>query len=120
MFDASLIADQFSTEERIVLFNGDCLDLLTGVPDESMQLVITSPPYNLGKEYEKRLELKTYLEQQEEVIRECVRVLTDTGSICWQVGNYVDRGTIIPLDSILYPIFANLGLRMRNRIVWHF
>jgi adenine-specific DNA-methyltransferase len=120
MFEASLIANRFSTEERIVVFNGNCLELLSSVPDASMQLVITSPPYNLGKEYEKRLELKTYLEQQEEVIRESVRVLTDTGSICWQVGNYVDRGAIIPLDSILYPIFAKLGLRMRNRIVWHF
>ena len=120
MFEASHIADQFSADERIVLFNGNCLDLLRNLPEGSMQLVITSPPYNLGKEYEKRLELKTYLEQQEEVISECVRVLNDAGSICWQVGNYVDRGAIIPLDSILYPIFAKLGLRMRNRIVWHF
>jgi len=49
-----------------------------------------------------------------------VRVLADGGSICWEVGNYVDDGAIIPLDSLLYPIFADLGLKMRNRIVWHF
>jgi len=54
------------------------------------------------------------------VIAECVRALSPQGSICWQVGNYVDRGTIIPLDTVLYPIFARLGLRMRNRIIWHF
>jgi len=54
------------------------------------------------------------------VIAECVRVLSDSGSICWQVGNYVDDGAIIPLDSLLYPVFADLGLKMRNRIVWHF
>jgi adenine-specific DNA-methyltransferase len=54
------------------------------------------------------------------VITECVRVLSGGGSICWQVGNYVDDGAIIPLDSLLYPIFAGLGLDMRNRIVWHF
>ncbi|HOA52669.1 MAG TPA: site-specific DNA-methyltransferase, partial [Thermogutta sp.] len=48
------------------------------------------------------------------------RVLDDQGSICWQVGNYVDNGEIIPLDIVLYPIFASLGLHLRNRIVWHF
>jgi adenine-specific DNA-methyltransferase len=83
-------------------------------------LVVTSPPYNLGKEYESRLHLDDYLSQQREVINECARVLRCGGSICWQVGNYVDDGAIIPLDSLLYPIFAALGLKMRNRIVWHF
>jgi adenine-specific DNA-methyltransferase len=47
-------------------------------------------------------------------------VLHPQGSICWQVGNYVDRGAIIPLDIKLYPIFEKLNLRLRNRIVWHF
>jgi adenine-specific DNA-methyltransferase len=90
------------------------------MPDESLQLVVTSPPYNIGKEYERRLKLEVYLEQQAEVIRECVRCLASRGSICWQVGNYVDNGAIIPLDTVLYPIFTELGLRMRNRIIWHF
>jgi adenine-specific DNA-methyltransferase len=49
-----------------------------------------------------------------------VRTLTETGSICWQVGNYVDNGAIIPLDALLYPVFNDLGLVMRNRMVWHF
>ena len=83
-------------------------------------MVITSPPYNIGKEYEKRLDLDAYLGQQETVIRECVRLLHPRGSICWQVGNYVDKGTIIPLDTVLYPIFHGLGLKMRNRIIWRF
>ncbi|HPC65765.1 MAG TPA: site-specific DNA-methyltransferase [Syntrophorhabdaceae bacterium] len=93
---------------------------MRSIPDESIQLVVTSPPYNIGKEYEKRLNLDLYLHQQSQVIAECVRILTPRGSICWQVGNYVEKGAIIPLDNILYPIFANLGLRMRNRIIWHF
>ncbi|MBI4558789.1 MAG: site-specific DNA-methyltransferase [Candidatus Hydrogenedentes bacterium] len=96
------------------------MELLKTIPDRSADLVVTSPPYNVGKEYEKRLDLELYLRQQGNVIRECVRTLSDRGSICWQVGNYVDRGAIIPLDTILYPIFARAGLRMRNRIVWHF
>ncbi len=114
------IADEFAPSESIVVYPGDCLDLLKSIPDESLQLVVTSPPYNIGKEYEKRLDLDLYLQQQAQVISECVRALSPRGSICWQVGNYVDRGAIIPLDTVLYPIFSNLGLRMRNRIIWHF
>lgn len=114
------IADSFALSEVAVVYQGDCLELLKAVPDESLQLVVTSPPYNIGKEYEEKLHLDRYLQQQAEVISECVRALSPRGSICWQVGNYVDKGAIIPLDAILYPVFAKLGLKMRNRIIWHF
>ncbi len=114
------ISDEFAISERIVLYQGDCLDLLKSIPGESMQLIVTSPPYNIGKEYEKKLNLQTYLEQQAAIIRESVRTLSPFGSICWQVGNFVDKGSIIPLDTVLYPIFTDLGLKMRNRIIWHF
>jgi adenine-specific DNA-methyltransferase len=116
----SSIAKQFSTEKRIVVYPGDCIDLLKEIPDGALQLIVTSPPYNIGKEYEKKLNLSNYLEQQAAVIRECYRTLSDHGSICWQVGNYVDNGYIVPLDTVLYPIFNDLGLKMRNRIIWHF
>jgi adenine-specific DNA-methyltransferase len=114
------IANRFNKDERMVVFPGNCLDLLQSCADETFRLIVTSPPYNIGKEYEKKLELDTYLNQQAQVIRECVRCLSSRGSICWQVGNYVDGGAIIPLDTALYPIFRELGLRMRNRIIWHF
>lgn len=120
MFERITIASKFEPNERAVVFPGDCRALLHRIPDETIQLVVTSPPYNLGKEYEKRLHLTEYAAQQREVIRDCVRVLKPNGSMCWQVGNYVETGAIIPLDSLLYPIFAEFGLRMRNRIVWHF
>lgn len=120
MFAPKTIYDTYTTDRKIVVHQGDCLDLLSQIPDEQLQLVVTSPPYNIGKEYEKKLDLDLYLSQQEKVITECVRTLSPQGSLCWQVGNYVDRGAIIPLDAILYPIFTKLGLKMRNRIVWHF
>jgi len=120
MFDNRTISDQFFPTEEIVVFQGDCLELLETIPDNSLQLVVTSPPYNIGKEYEKRLRLEDYLEQQAAVICESVRCLSPNGSICWQVGNYVDKGSIIPLDAVLYPIFTKLGLKLRNRIIWHF
>jgi adenine-specific DNA-methyltransferase len=114
------IYKKFDLSRKIVISPGDCLKLLKDIPDESLQLIVTSPPYNIGKEYEKKLKLNLYLEQQAEVIKECVRALSPQGSICWQVGNYVKNGSIIPLDTVLYPIFVDCGLEMRNRIIWHF
>lgn len=114
------IAKRFSLDKTVVLYEGNCIDLLKQIPDKTIQLIVTSPPYNIGKEYEKKLKLDKYLEQQSNIIHECYRVLKNTGSICWQVGNYIDNSSIIPLDTILFPIFDDLGLKMRNRIVWHF
>ena len=114
------VAEKFHRRERIVVYPGNCLNVLKEIPDECIQLVVTSPPYNIGKAYEKRLNLDQYLDQQAIVISEYVRVLATSGSICWQTGNYVNQGAVIPLDTILYPVFARLGLRLRNRIVWHF
>ena len=114
------ITTSFDQGADAVLYQGDCRELLSGIPDNAVQLVITSPPYNLGKEYERRVALDEYVTQQRAVIEECVRVLGPSGSICWQVGNFVENGEIIPLDVILYPVFASLGLHMRNRIIWHF
>ncbi|MGH7051037.1 MAG: DNA-methyltransferase, partial [Acetobacteraceae bacterium] len=85
-----------------------------------MQLIVTSPPYNIGKPYERRRQLEHYVAQQAQVISECVRLLGARGSRCWQVGNHVQAGEIFPLDMVLYPIFQEHGLHLRNRIVWHF
>ncbi len=116
----TFISPEFDLSKKIVAFQGDCIELLKQIPDNTLQLIVTSPPYNIGKAYEKRLQLETYVDQQAAVIEECVRALSPKGSICWQVGNYVEKGAIVPLDSILYPVFNKYGLKMRNRIVWHF
>lgn len=99
---------------------GDAFAYLQGLADESVQLVVTSPPYNVGKEYEDRLSHEDYVSWQSQIIRELVRVLAPGGSICWQVGNGVSNGEVIPLDAIFYPIFKAAGLKLRNRIVWTF
>jgi len=114
------IKESLSFDDNIVVFPGECLHLLKTIPDEALQLIVTSPPYNIGKEYENRLKIGDYLEQQSSVIRECIRCLSPRGSICWQVGNYIDKGSIIPLDTALYPVFIEQGLKLRNRIIWHF
>lgn len=98
----------------------DNLAFMRPLPDGMMHLIVTSPPYNIGKRYERRSPLETYIQDQAQVISECVRLLSDRGSLCWQVGNHVDNGEIFPLDIHLYPIFREHGLKLRNRIVWHF
>lgn len=99
---------------------GDTLNHLKKMNNGRFDLIITSPPYNVGKEYETKTSIEKYLELQEKIIKELVRVTSDNGSICWQVGNYVEKGEIFPLDIFYYQIFKKLGLKLRNRIVWHF
>ena len=99
----------------------DNVEFMRQLPDRHFKLIVTSPPYNLGKVYEKnRSSLAIDLAMQKRVIAECVRLLDDQGSICCQVGNYVENGAIVPLDTLLYPLFVGHGLKLRNRVVWHF
>ncbi|HLI94465.1 MAG TPA: site-specific DNA-methyltransferase [Candidatus Baltobacteraceae bacterium] len=94
------------------------LDDLPGAT--SFDLIVSSPPYNIGKPYERKAELKQYQEWQERVLEKLVKRLSSRGSLCWQVGNYVSDNEILPLDILFHPILKNLGLRLRNRIVWTF
>ncbi len=114
------ISEKFDMDSYMVLYCGDTMDLLKQIPNESVRLVITSPPYNIGKPYEQKLNLQEYVKQQELVIRDSVRITKNDGSICWQVGNYVENSAIIPLDVLLYPVFKKFKLKLRNRIVWYF
>ena len=118
--DHPQIAASWSPEADCVFQLGDCRDLLADIPDGAAQLIVTSPPYNIGKAYERAQTVNEYVAAQTEVIEACARVLGDRGSLCWQTGNYVKNGEIIPLDALLFPVFRSLGLKMRNRIVWHF
>jgi len=114
------IEERYDSQADIVLYRGDVNDFIATIPDDSVNLIITSPPYNLGKEYEGRVPIKKYLNAQTQVIVELYRVLRENGSICWQVGNFVENGEVYPLDILYYDIFKKLGLRLRNRIIWHF
>jgi adenine-specific DNA-methyltransferase len=111
---------QLPVPQRYDIRQGDVLERLKEMPNESVQLVVTSPPYNVGKEYESRLTQAEYLAWQTEVITELERVLKDGGSLCWQVGNGIHAGEVIPLDALFYPIIKATGLKLRNRIVWTF
>ncbi len=115
------IYKRYKSSNRITLCHGDCIKLLQSLPDNSVQLIVTSPPYNIGKEYEDKDDLELFLESFKPIIQECWRVLKEEGSICWQVGSYVQGQAVnIPLDIKFYPIFDDIGFQLKNRIIWHF
>jgi adenine-specific DNA-methyltransferase len=114
------IASHFDPNAEIVLYHGDVSEFITSIPDNSISLIITSPPYNLGKDYENRVSIAQYLKTQAQVIAQLYRVLREDGNLCWQVGNFVEDGEVYPLDILYYSIFKELGLHLRNRIVWRF
>jgi adenine-specific DNA-methyltransferase len=110
-----------NSDRNVRMAAADNLDFMRDLPAESMKLVVTSPPYNIGKRYERRTSLARYLAEQAKTIAECVRLLHPAGSICWQVGNHIALdGEVVPLDLALYPLFKQLDLKLRGRIVWHF
>lgn len=103
-----------------VVWQGDARELLAQMPNESVHLIITSPPYNIGKVYENPTSLEEYLDEHLSIAEALIRVLHPQGSLCWQVGNYVNKGEIVPLDIPFYNIFKKRGLKLRNRMVWTF
>jgi adenine-specific DNA-methyltransferase len=113
--------EPFDATASVALFAGDRLRLLRALPPGSARLVVTSPPYNVGKEYETAITTEEYVALQRATLAECVRVLADDGSLCWQVGNLVTGPSrVVPIDCLLWPVFEELGLSLRNRIVWTF
>ena len=114
-------------KKDIVLYNGNCLNLLKKIPDESVDLIITSPPYCMKKAYENQTDdINTFKEVHKSIFPEIYRILKPGGSICWQVGYHVNENQTFPLDYIVYEIFTHDNCRLknplilRNRIIWTF
>ena len=121
LFDAPKeVAARYTPDASATLFHGDAAELMATLPDGSVRLIITSPPYNLGKEYEDKVSVGDYLKQQSNLIAQFWRILADNGSICWQVGNFVEDGEVYPLDILYYDLFKRLSYRLRNRVIWYF
>jgi adenine-specific DNA-methyltransferase len=99
----------------------DALAFLAGLQANSVDLVISSPPYFMGKEYDRSCSLDDFIETHEKLLRQLVRVVKPGGSICWQVGHHVKSNVVVPLDCIVYNTFSgSKELQLRNRIIWTF
>lgn len=102
------------------IIKGNAFELIKTLTDHSIDLLITSPPYNIGKSYEKEVNFHTYLNPYVEFAKIAFTKIAPTGSLCWEVGNYVKDGEVYPLDIYFYDIFKQAGFQLRNRIIWHF
>lgn len=104
------------------LLNDDCRKLLAAIPDDSVSLTVTSPPYCMGKAYEPGYTVEDFIVAHAEILPEILRVTRPGGSICWQVGYHVDRNALMPLDYLVFDAMRQLKPApvLRNRIIWTF
>lgn len=116
----NFMKDAMNVTTNLIL--GDCSERLDDIEDESIQLVVTSPPYNIGKEYETdtKMSLEEYRNWLTPIIEKLCEKISHNGSLCWQVGNFVKDGEVFPLDMLFYEIIARNGFKLRNRIIWQF
>jgi adenine-specific DNA-methyltransferase len=99
----------------------DALRFLATLDSASVDLVISSPPYFMGKEYDTSCSIADFIAVHERVLERLIRIVKPGGSICWQVGHHVSKNVEIPLDSLVYGVFAKSEfLKLRNRIIWTF
>ena len=106
---------------RCRFVHGDAFKFLHNLKPGSVDLIISSPPYCMGKEYEKSLKIEDFIAAHEVLAPLLARALRNGGSLCWQVGHHVQQSVVTPLDAIVYPIFAKeKDFLLRNRIVWTF
>lgn len=111
--------DDVSAKDTI--FHGDAFLLAKSLPDESVDLIFSSPPYCMGKEYESSSSVEDFMESHKTLLPELVRALKPGGSICWQVGYHIAGDRITPLDFLAHEVFRDIaGLKLRNRIIWSF
>lgn len=121
------IYKHYNKESLMTLYNGDCFDLIKEIPDNSVELIITSPPYCMKKAYENPSDdINTFKNLHIKIFNDLYRILKPGGSICWQVGYHVSNASVIPLDFLVYEIFTSKNdiiqfpLILRNRIIWTF
>ena len=107
------VPDEFL--DRVVV--GDAREVLRKLPDNCVHLMVTSPPYNVGKEYDEDMTLGEYLDFIEDVMREVYRVLVWGGRACFNVAN-LGRKPYIPLHAYLIQRFERIGFLLRGEIIW--
>ena len=109
----------FKDGRDIILGNKDYKLILDRIPDEYIQLAVTSPPYFIGKEYDTTKDITDFERLHQELFETLVAKIKIGGSLCWQVGYHVNSNSVIPLDYIVYSILSKYpNLKLRNRIIW--
>lgn len=102
----------------VEIHHGPCEPILKSMTPGSVQAVITSPPYNMGREYESETSLHAYISWLSSIVQDIGAALALHGSLWLQVGSYVRDGATTPIDCMIFPALAKAGLTLRNRVIW--
>lgn len=107
--------------DNVLVSTSDCRRWFKTLADSSVDLILTSPPYFVGKEYDKSSKAADFLPEIARLIPEIKRVLKPGGSMCWQTGYHAQNNTILPLDFYVHQLFVSEEeFQLRNRIIWTF
>jgi adenine-specific DNA-methyltransferase len=103
------------------LLQGDAHKILRNLQEGSVDLALTSPPYCIGKEYDKYIDPDDFRDEISRVAKRLLRTIKVGGSMCWQIGYHVRRNEIVPLDFLVHEIMRKYPeFKLRNRIAWTF
>ena len=125
-YETRLYADQTPPEPEsyfetpvptLDVIHGHTSETMTELPDHSVHLMVTSPPYNVGKEYDEDLTLDEYVTFLKRIMREVYRALVPGGRACVNVAN-LGRKPYIPMNGLIAKVMIDLGFLMRGEIIW--
>ena len=109
--------NEFPEKLLNTIIHGTC-EYMNDIPDNSLHLMITSPPYNVSKEYDDDLSLDEYLSLLQKAFAETYRVLVNGGRACINVAN-LGRKPYIPLSDYISKMMIDIGFNMRGEIIWN-
>ena len=115
--NSDIIVNEFPNELLNTIIQGSC-ENMKDIPNNSLHLMITSPPYNVSKEYDNDLSLEEYLNLLKNCFAETYRVLVDGGRACVNMAN-IGRKPYIPLSDYISKIMIEIGFNMRGEIIWN-
>lgn len=115
--NSDIIVNEFPNELLNTIIDSSC-ENMKDIPNNSLHLMITSPPYNVSKEYDDDLSLNEYLNLLKNCFTETYRVLVDGGRACINIAN-IGRKPYIPLSDYVSKIMIEIGFNMRGEIIWN-
>lgn len=115
--NSDIIVNEFPNELLNTIIASSC-ENMKDIPNNSLHLMITSPPYNVSKEYDNDLSLNEYLSLLKNCFTETYRVLVDGGRACINIAN-IGRKPYIPLSDYISKIMIEIGFNMRGEIIWN-
>ena len=115
--NSDIIVNEFPNELLNTIIASSC-ENMKDIPNNSLHLMLTSPPYNVSKEYDNDLSLNEYLSLLKNCFTETYRVLVDGGRACINIAN-IGRKPYIPLSDYVSKIMIEIGFNMRGEIIWN-